>query len=194
MALLTCKECGNQVSSTATACPHCGAPVKVAAPAQAVDLKTIIVAGVMLCLVALYFHFRDSNTAENQTAAATTPTASAPPSQPQAPGIDQPSAVPIKPGNIVKFAEQEIACSERGDMVALKKLLIRGEKSKALPYFSENGDGRCLLLDNTHAYSVISVESSVADMPAYYAIMRIADTMPNSTLTAWVFAENAVVQ
>jgi len=27
MALIKCHECQNQVSSTATACPHCGAPI-----------------------------------------------------------------------------------------------------------------------------------------------------------------------
>lgn len=30
MALITCSECGGQVSRTASACPHCGAPVSVA--------------------------------------------------------------------------------------------------------------------------------------------------------------------
>ena len=28
MALITCRECGKEVSSTASACPHCGAKVK----------------------------------------------------------------------------------------------------------------------------------------------------------------------
>src|SRR5207244_8652323 len=28
MALITCYECGDKVSTTAAACPHCGAPVK----------------------------------------------------------------------------------------------------------------------------------------------------------------------
>lgn len=32
MALVKCKECGKDVSSTATACPHCGAPVKTGNP------------------------------------------------------------------------------------------------------------------------------------------------------------------
>lgn len=31
MAIIKCSECGNQVSSKATACPHCGAPVAAAA-------------------------------------------------------------------------------------------------------------------------------------------------------------------
>ena len=34
MALITCKECGKQVSDQAASCPHCGAPIKAAAPAQ----------------------------------------------------------------------------------------------------------------------------------------------------------------
>ena len=28
MALLDCKECGKQVSSSANCCPHCGCPLK----------------------------------------------------------------------------------------------------------------------------------------------------------------------
>ncbi|MBP5391236.1 MAG: zinc-ribbon domain-containing protein [Bacteroidales bacterium] len=35
MALITCKECGKQVSDQAASCPHCGAPVKAATPAPA---------------------------------------------------------------------------------------------------------------------------------------------------------------
>lgn len=34
MALITCSECGGQVSSTAAACPHCGAPVSAAPAAE----------------------------------------------------------------------------------------------------------------------------------------------------------------
>lgn len=32
MALIKCRECGNQVSTEAAACPHCGAPQKAAPP------------------------------------------------------------------------------------------------------------------------------------------------------------------
>lgn len=35
MALITCKECGKQVSDQAASCPHCGAPVKATAPSPA---------------------------------------------------------------------------------------------------------------------------------------------------------------
>lgn len=34
MALITCSECGGQVSSTAAACPHCGAPVPAVSAAE----------------------------------------------------------------------------------------------------------------------------------------------------------------
>ncbi|EIW6571519.1 zinc ribbon domain-containing protein [Escherichia coli] len=27
MALINCRECGNQISDTANSCPHCGAPL-----------------------------------------------------------------------------------------------------------------------------------------------------------------------
>lgn len=34
MALISCPECGTQVSNAATACPKCGHPLKAATPAQ----------------------------------------------------------------------------------------------------------------------------------------------------------------
>jgi hypothetical protein len=34
MALISCRECGNQVSTEATACPRCGAPQQRSAPPQ----------------------------------------------------------------------------------------------------------------------------------------------------------------
>lgn len=52
MALLTCSECGGQVSSTASACPHCGAPVS-AAPAveerKCEDCGAILPEGAAAC-------------------------------------------------------------------------------------------------------------------------------------------------
>lgn len=35
MAIIECKECGGKVSDSAAACPHCGAPVAVAAVSAA---------------------------------------------------------------------------------------------------------------------------------------------------------------
>jgi hypothetical protein len=43
MALIQCKECGNQISSDASACPNCGKPVKKTSPAASGCLVVIIV-------------------------------------------------------------------------------------------------------------------------------------------------------
>jgi hypothetical protein len=43
MALISCKECGNQVSTLASACPKCGAPIAAAAvktPVQTTELTS----------------------------------------------------------------------------------------------------------------------------------------------------------
>ena len=40
MALLQCHECGSQVSSSATACPQCGAPPSVAETTTGVAVTT----------------------------------------------------------------------------------------------------------------------------------------------------------
>ena len=39
MALIACRECNNQVSDTATSCPHCGAPIQAAADSRSVGTR-----------------------------------------------------------------------------------------------------------------------------------------------------------
>jgi hypothetical protein len=46
MALIKCKECGQQVSSRALKCPHCGAPAS-ASPQIAIGIVTALM-GVLL--------------------------------------------------------------------------------------------------------------------------------------------------
>ena len=46
MALITCKECGQQVSSRALKCPHCGAPAS-GRPPVAIGIVTALM-GVLL--------------------------------------------------------------------------------------------------------------------------------------------------
>jgi len=193
MALLTCKECGNQVSSTATACPQCGAPVKVAQPAQAVDLKTIIVAVAMLCVVGLYFHFRDSDSTEKTEPAQATSTVSQSPSQVLLPDNGQADAFPIKPGDVVKFAVPKLACNTRDDMLTVQTLILRDEKPKAMEYFSKDGNGRCFVLEKTNTYAVMSVNPHIKELPDY-SMMRIFDMTQGSMHSVWVFAGNAIVQ
>lgn len=64
MALRECKECGRSVSTTAPACPHCGA----ADPTGEIRQKTNIVAAWVLvaaltifALFSLYIHKRQSD-------------------------------------------------------------------------------------------------------------------------------------
>ena len=41
MPLITCPDCGNQVSSRAAACPKCGAPVDSNDAPQSVEVKKV---------------------------------------------------------------------------------------------------------------------------------------------------------
>jgi len=41
MALIQCAECGGKVSSTAAACPHCGAPVALSLPKRPAEEPTV---------------------------------------------------------------------------------------------------------------------------------------------------------
>ena len=55
MALINCKECNNQISDTASACPKCGAPVNTKiqnnTEQKSKSSKTAIIVGVVLILV-----------------------------------------------------------------------------------------------------------------------------------------------
>ncbi len=51
--LITCKDCQKQISASATACPHCGRPVK--ADNTAAKWTIAIIAGVGLGLLFLFF-------------------------------------------------------------------------------------------------------------------------------------------
>jgi hypothetical protein len=167
MALLACKECGNQVSSTATACPQCGAPVKVAQPARKVDLKTLLVGGVF-CFLALYFYFRDSNSTDHEAA----------------PVIEQPKTQLLKPGDIVKVPAKEFGCMTKADLVTVDMLIRRGEQSMILKYFPDEGDGRCRVLDQKNTYRVISVELNSTEFPND-GIIYVTDTNSNSATQVW---------
>lgn len=63
MSLITCPECGNQISSTAKACPSCGfthEKARVLPPVLIVFFSTIalIVAAILFWIFALLFIFK----------------------------------------------------------------------------------------------------------------------------------------
>jgi len=70
MALVTCPECQQQVSSKATTCPHCGFPI---GQAQSPDLEAILCGGIWLAqsgtLVDAQLHatFLSNHTFQGQT-------------------------------------------------------------------------------------------------------------------------------
>lgn len=41
MALVTCPACGHEISDQGSACPHCGKPIKPAAPARSAAISTM---------------------------------------------------------------------------------------------------------------------------------------------------------
>lgn len=60
MALIKCKECGREISSAASSCPHCGAPVKSekAGRTSMIYMITFIIVGIALGIAA--FAIEDS--------------------------------------------------------------------------------------------------------------------------------------
>ena len=44
MALIKCKECGNEISENATACPHCGCPVNIPTKSKNILKKRAMIA------------------------------------------------------------------------------------------------------------------------------------------------------
>lgn len=74
MAIISCKECGGQVSDTAATCPHCGAavgkPQVVAIEKKSGNVWPWLVFGVMMFFVVItIFASIGSRTPSEQTAA-----------------------------------------------------------------------------------------------------------------------------
>lgn len=76
MALIKCKECGNQISSDATACPNCGKPVKKTSAAASGCLVVIIV----IVVLAVIGQCSGSDKSATPAPAAPTPSAGSQPS------------------------------------------------------------------------------------------------------------------
>ena len=57
MPLVTCKDCGNQCSNRAAACPKCGGPIAKAAIAR-IDLRDSATVYPLLFLVGAYIALR----------------------------------------------------------------------------------------------------------------------------------------
>lgn len=53
MALISCPECGKEISDAATACPHCGHPVQNPPPVLRQSKRPLIIAVCILTLVAV---------------------------------------------------------------------------------------------------------------------------------------------
>jgi len=193
MALLNCKECGKEISSAAPACPYCGASASAGKPTKAAALKTIIAVGVVFSAV-LYFHFRGPNaTEEDQAASSEVSTASMPPSPAQTPTAEQPKNLPVKPGDFVKLRKPLPGCVELEDLRGITVAVTRHEKAKAMEYFSPDGGRRCITLNATTTYKVISVQYNSAAMPDF-GIMNITNTAPDANVAVWTFTDGAVVQ
>ena len=61
MALIGCKECNKEISDTAVACPHCGAPVRIASTKKSSNrsLKKWIIFGVIaVAILTIFFNMR----------------------------------------------------------------------------------------------------------------------------------------
>lgn len=68
MAMITCRECGKQISDTADICPHCGAKVNQITVKSSASSKhliiyaTLIILGAFVFFVGLGIFFDDINT------------------------------------------------------------------------------------------------------------------------------------
>ncbi|HET7462491.1 MAG TPA: zinc ribbon domain-containing protein [Longimicrobium sp.] len=62
MPLITCPDCGREVSDAAPTCPHCGRPFKSAPPAPRKPVAGIVVACVLGVLMLLWAHGKSTST------------------------------------------------------------------------------------------------------------------------------------
>lgn len=62
MPLVTCPDCGREVSDAAPACPHCGRPFKTTSPAPRKPVAGIVVACVLGVLMLVWAHGKSTST------------------------------------------------------------------------------------------------------------------------------------
>ena len=54
MAMINCKECGQEVSNKATACPNCGAPIKKKSVGASIARIILMLAALLLPIPMLF--------------------------------------------------------------------------------------------------------------------------------------------
>jgi hypothetical protein len=96
MALIKCKECGKELSSAATACPHCGKPAPKQTTPAAKGCLTIIIVIVVLAWIG---HCSSSNDVkpENTPVPASPPSTDAPPPAAISPNTPAPTIANDEP-------------------------------------------------------------------------------------------------
>ena len=55
MAMISCPECGKQISSNAWECPHCGNPIKKSVSDKKKKRNKIIIIAIIILLLAIGF-------------------------------------------------------------------------------------------------------------------------------------------
>lgn len=125
MALITCSECGNQVSGTAKACPQCGAKGKaLSGPKKQLGTNGKLVIGGIVAAVAI---------------GAMTTNQSSPPSPQQQAANEATKARMI---NVVTYAKSLTVAARNPDSVVFERVLANGDGSlTCFKYRAQNGFG-----------------------------------------------------
>lgn len=125
MALITCSECGNQVSGTAKACPQCGAKGKaLTGPKKQLGTTGKLIIAGLVAAVAI--------------GAMTTNQGGQP--SPQQSAADE--ATKARMVNVVTYAKSLTAAARNPDSVVFERVLANGDGSlTCFKYRAQNGFG-----------------------------------------------------
>jgi len=160
MALVACKECGNQVSTEAASCPKCGAPPPKNVPKKLTTLQLLGGLSVTLAAIILLVNVFDSDKAPPSTppAQAPQPVAASEQPSPLEPATDDKKALPPPPLPHAYSVQRddsygyEAAISEddRKNGIAAKPMMFiqyLGERDVAMQVRSLTGDGSVVIYD-----------------------------------------------
>lgn len=185
MAMTTCKECGKDVSDTAATCPHCGIVASVIAAKQLTKRESSAISGFVGLLVLVFVAIGISRCSSNEKPAQAAP---------QVTPITKEPLDLLKPEDIVKFPQSNVACITKEGLGKFMEYGVKGEntKLKSMMIDSVGDDAQCMMLSSSLKYKVIHVEYNDPEHPDFGLAEIVGTKIKSASQGAWVltmFAE-----
>jgi hypothetical protein len=189
MAMTACKECGKDVSDAAATCPHCGIISPGIAAKQLTKRESSAVKGFVGLLVLIFVAVGISRCSSDEKPAQAVNNIASPPDQvAQATPVAKEPIDLLKPEDVVKFPQSNIACLSKEGLGQVMEYSLKGEATKAQSMMIESGgdDAQCMMLDPAKKYRVIHVEYNDPEHPEMGVAEVVGMKIKSSSKGAWI--------